>query len=101
MSFRKKRYLVYSILTIFIMVLPFVTINENHIIFLSFDKLQFHILGIAFNVNEFYVMPFLLIFLFIGIFALTSIFGRIIFVTFASLALRITSSISLRNSSEY
>ena len=77
MSFRKKRYLVYSILTIFIMVLPFVTINENHILLLSFDKLQFHILGIAFNVNEFYVMPFLLIFLFIGIFALTSIFGRI------------------------
>ena len=77
MSYRKKRYLGYALLTTFIMVLPFITINENHILLLSFDKLQFHILGIAFNVNEFYVMPFLLIFLFIGIFALTSIFGRI------------------------
>lgn len=77
MSYRKKRYLVYTLLTTFIMVLPFITINENHILLLSFDKLQFHILGIAFNVNEFYVMPFLLMFLFIGIFALTSMFGRI------------------------
>ena len=77
MSYRKKRYLVYTILTTFIMVVPFITINENHILLLSFDKLQFHILGVSFNVGELYVMPFLLMFLFIGIFTLTSIFGRI------------------------
>ena len=77
MPYAKKRYLVYVILTIIIMVIPFITINENHLLLLSFDKLQFHILGVVFNVNELYVMPFLLMFLFIGIFALTSMFGRI------------------------
>lgn len=77
MSYSKKRYFVYTILTLVIMLIPFIKINDNHILLLSFDKLQFHFLGLVFNVSELYVMPFLLMFLFIGIFALTSIFGRI------------------------
>ena len=77
MTYSKKRYLTYLLLTLFIMLIPFITINNNHILLLSFDKLQFHFLGLVFNVNELYVMPFLLMFLFIGIFALTSMFGRI------------------------
>ena len=77
MSYTKKRYLTYLLLTLFIMLIPFITINNNHILLLSFDKLQFHFFGLVFNVNELYIMPFLLIFLFIGIFALTSMFGRI------------------------
>jgi cytochrome c oxidase accessory protein FixG len=59
------------------MLIPFITINDNHLLLLSFDKLQFHFLGIVFNVSELYVMPFLLMFLFIGIFAITSMLGRI------------------------
>jgi cytochrome c oxidase accessory protein FixG len=59
------------------MVLPFIKINDNHILLLSFDKLQFHFLGSVYSVSELYVMPFLLMFLFIGIFAMTSMFGRI------------------------
>ena len=77
MSYTKKRYLTYIFITVFTLVLPFITINGNHILLLSFDKLQFHILGFAYNVNELYVMPFLLMFLFIGIFAMTAIFGRV------------------------
>ena len=77
MSYSKKRYFVYSVLTLFIMVIPFITINDNHLLLLSFDKLQFHFLGSVYSVSELYVMPFLLMFLFIGIFAMTSIFGRI------------------------
>ncbi|MBL3519055.1 cytochrome c oxidase accessory protein CcoG [Arcobacter lanthieri] len=77
MSYAKKRYFVYLAITLVVMIIPFITINENHILLLSFDKLQFHFLGVAYNVNELYVMPFLLMFLFIGIFALTSILGRI------------------------
>ena len=77
MSYSKKRYFVYSVLTLFIMVIPFITINDNHLLLLSFDKLQFHFLGSVYSVSELYVMPFLLMFLFIGIFALTSMFGRI------------------------
>ena len=77
MSYSKKRYLIYFFITIFVMITPFITINENHLLLLSFERLQFHFLGVAYNVNELYVMPFLLMFLFIGIFAMTSIWGRV------------------------
>jgi len=77
MSYTKKRYLTYLFITAFTLVLPFITIDGNHMLLLSFDKLQFHILGFVYNVNELYVMPFLLMFLFIGIFAMTTIFGRV------------------------
>ena len=77
MSYSKKRYLIYFFITIFVMITPFITINDNHLLLLSFERLQFHFLGVAYNVNELYVMPFLLMFLFIGIFAMTSIWGRV------------------------
>lgn len=77
MAYSKRRYLVYTLITIFVLISPFITINENHLLLLSFERLQFHFLGIVFNVSELYVMPFLLMFLFIGIFAMTSILGRI------------------------
>jgi len=77
MSYSHKRYYTYATITLLVFIIPFVTINGNHLLLLSFDKMQFHFLGFAFNMNELYVMPFLLMFLFIGIFAMTSIFGRI------------------------
>ncbi len=77
MTYTKKRYLVYLISTISIMTIPFIKINDNHLLLLSFEKLEFHFLGLAFSVSELYVMPFLLMFLFIGIFAMTSMLGRI------------------------
>lgn len=77
MTYSHKRYYTYAIITLLVFNLPFITINGNHLLLLSFDKLQFHFLGFAFNVNELYVMPFLLMFLFIGIFAMTSMFGRV------------------------
>jgi len=77
MSYSKKRYLVYACITAFTLILPFITIDGNHMLLLSFDKLQFHLLGFVYNVNELYVMPFLLMFLFIGIFAMTTLFGRV------------------------
>lgn len=77
MGYTKKRYIGYILITLFIMGLPFITINGNHILLLSFEKLEFHFLGFSFDVNELFVMPFLLMFLFIGIFALTSMFGRV------------------------
>lgn len=76
MSYTKKRYLTYAFITLFTLVVPFITINGNHLLLLSFDKFQFHFLGFAFTASELYIMPFLLIILFIGIFATTSILGR-------------------------
>ena len=77
MTYSHKRYYTYATITLMVFILPFITINGNHMLLLSFDKMQFHFVGFAFNMNELYVMPFLLMFLFIGIFAMTSMFGRI------------------------
>ncbi|MCD6258223.1 MAG: cytochrome c oxidase accessory protein CcoG [Helicobacteraceae bacterium] len=77
MSNANKRYLIYAFITLFILVVPFVRINGNHLLLLSFEKFEFHFVGFAFSVSEFYVMPFLLMFLFIGIIATTSILGRV------------------------
>ncbi len=76
MSYATKRYWFYAFVTLLTFVMPFITVNDNHLLLLSFEKLQFHFMGLAYDVNEFYIMPFLLMFFFIGIFALTSIMGR-------------------------
>ncbi len=74
--YRIKRYYAYALATIFALVIPFITINGNHLFLLSFDKKQFHLMGVAFDMQELYLMPFLLMLLFLGIFAVTAIGGR-------------------------
>jgi cytochrome c oxidase accessory protein FixG len=76
MSYAKKRYITYAFITLLILIIPFITINGNHLLLLSFEKFEFHIIGFVFSVSEFYVMPFLLMLLFIGIFAITAVLGR-------------------------
>jgi len=74
--FRIKRYWGYIVSTIIALTTPFVQIGGNQIFLLSFDKKQLHLMGIVFDMQELYMMPFLLMFLFIGIFAVTAIGGR-------------------------
>jgi len=74
--YRYKRYIMYISITILTLVIPFIPIDGNQLFLLSFDKKQLHLLGTAFDMQELYLMPFLLILLFLGIFALTSIGGR-------------------------
>ena len=75
-SYRIQRYYAYILATIVALVTPFITINGNHIFLLSFDKKQLHLMGTAFDMQELYMMPFLLMLLFLGIFAATAIGGR-------------------------
>ena len=75
-SFRIKRYYMYTFATIVSFAIPFIRINDNHIFLLSFDKKQLHLMGIAFDMQELYILPFLLMLLFLGIFAATAIGGR-------------------------
>lgn len=75
-SYRKKRYLVYGIASLVLFIFPFIKINGNQIFLLSFDHKQLHLLGIVFDIQEFYLMPFLLIMLFVGIFFITTLAGR-------------------------
>ncbi|MGB5791369.1 cytochrome c oxidase accessory protein CcoG [Poseidonibacter sp.] len=74
--FRIKRYYGYVMATIIALTLPFITIGSHHMFLLSFDKKQLHLLGTAFDMQELYLMPFLLMLLFLGIFAATSLGGR-------------------------
>jgi len=74
--YRIKRYWFYAAVTVIAMVMPWITINGNHLFLLSFDQKKLHLAGIAFDMQELYLMPFLLMLLFLGIFAVTAVGGR-------------------------
>ncbi len=76
-QYAKKRYVTYIILTIISLGLPFIKIGGNHFFLLSFDKKQLHLFFTAFDMQELYLMPFLLIMLFLGIFFMTTLGGRV------------------------
>ena len=74
--YRIKRYWAYIAATIVAIGTPFIQIGGNQVFLLSFDKKQLHLMGVAFDMQELYMMPFLLMLLFLGIFAVTAIGGR-------------------------
>jgi cytochrome c oxidase accessory protein FixG len=74
---RIKRYYTYAIATIVSLVLPWITVNGNHLFLLSFDKMKLHLAFIQFDMQELYLMPFLLMLLFISIFGMTVVGGRV------------------------
>lgn len=74
--YRIKRYWVYAAATVVALVMPWITINGNHLFLLSFDQKKLHLAGVAFDMQELYLMPFLLMLLFLGIFAVTAVGGR-------------------------
>ncbi len=71
-----KRYWGYVAATIIALVLPWIKVNGNHFFLLNFDHKQLHFFFVRFDMQELYIMPFLLMILFIGIFALTAFAGR-------------------------
>jgi len=73
---RFKRYFVYALITMLLFI-PFVEINGNHLFLLSFDKLQLHLAFVKFDMQELYLMPFLLMIMFLGIFGMTVMGGRV------------------------
>ena len=74
--YRIKRYWAYIAISIIALVLPWIKINGNHFFLLNFDHKQLHFLFTRFDMQELYIMPFLLMMLFLGIFALTAFAGR-------------------------
>ncbi|MRJ02295.1 MAG: cytochrome c oxidase accessory protein CcoG [Epsilonproteobacteria bacterium] len=75
--YRYKRYLFFGIVTIIALVLPWIKINGNHFFLLNFDKMQLHLFFVRFDMQELYLMPFLLWILFFGIFFITTLGGRV------------------------
>ena len=74
---RYKRYYSYIVATIVSLVLPWIVINGNHFFLLSFDKMKLHLAFVQFDMQELYLMPFLLMLLFLGIFGMTVVGGRV------------------------
>ncbi|MWV61466.1 cytochrome c oxidase accessory protein CcoG [Helicobacter saguini] len=79
LHFHRKRYFVYAIITIVVMIMPFIRLGDggHHLFLLSFDHKVLHLGGVEYSIQEFYVMPFMLIILFVGIFLMTSMGGRV------------------------
>ncbi len=76
-SWRITRYYFFIALTAFFLILPWITVNGNHFFLLSFDKLKLHLMFVQFDMQEMYLMPFLLMLMFIGIFGMTVLGGRV------------------------
>jgi len=74
---RIKRYYAYVIATVVSLVLPWIQVDGNHFFLLSFDKLKLHLAFIQYDMQELYLMPFLLMLMFIGIFGMTVMGGRV------------------------
>ncbi|MDQ7060188.1 MAG: cytochrome c oxidase accessory protein CcoG [Sulfurimonas sp.] len=74
---RIMRYYVYAFATITMLSLPWIVIDGNHMFLLSFDKLKLHLAFIQFDMQELYLMPFLLMLLFLGVFGMTVVGGRV------------------------
>jgi len=74
---RIKRYYVYVLATIVSLALPWIVIDGNHFFLLSFDNMQLHLAFVKFDMQELYLMPFLLMLMFLGIFGMTVMGGRV------------------------
>ena len=76
-AWRIKRYYAYVVATVVSLVLPWIVVNGNHFFLLSFDKMKLHLAFVQFDMQELYLMPFLLMLLFLGIFGMTVVGGRV------------------------
>jgi len=73
---RPKRYMFYIFATVVALVLPWIKVGGNHFFLLSFDKMKLHLAFVQFDMQELYLMPFVLMILFISIFGMTVFGGR-------------------------
>jgi cytochrome c oxidase accessory protein FixG len=76
LSFRYKRNVFFVFVALFTWFIPWVIVDGNHFFLLSFDHKKLDLFFISFSMQELYMLPFILMILFIGIFGLTLVAGR-------------------------
>jgi cytochrome c oxidase accessory protein FixG len=76
-SWREYRYIFFIIVTASVLIIPWIKINDSYFFLLSFDNLKLHLGFIQYDMQELYLLPFLLMILFIGIFGMTVMGGRV------------------------
>ena len=74
---RIKRYYVYILATVVAVGLPWIHINGHQFFMLSFDKMKLDLAFVEFDMQQLYLMPFLLMLMFITIFGMTVMGGRV------------------------
>lgn len=77
LSYAKRRYIFFACITLFVFILPFIRVNDAQLFLLSFDKSRVDLFFTKFDMQELYLLPFLFIILFLSIFFLTTLAGRI------------------------
>lgn len=77
LTYAKRRYIFFACITLFVFILPFIRINDAQLFLLSFDKSRVDLFFTKFDMQELYLLPFLFITLFLTIFFLTTLAGRI------------------------
>ena len=77
LSYAKRRYIFFACITLFVFILPFIRINDAQLFLLSFDKSRVDLFFTKFDMQELYLLPFLFITLFLSIFFLTTLAGRV------------------------
>ena len=77
LSYAKRRYIFFACITLIVFILPFIRINDAQLFLLSFDKSRVDLFFTKFDMQELYLMPFLFITLFLTIFFLTTLAGRV------------------------
>ena len=76
-TYAKRRYIFFACITLFVFIFPFIRINDAQLFLLSFDKSRVDLFFTKFDMQELYLMPFLFITLFLTIFFLTTLAGRV------------------------
>ncbi|WQV06738.1 cytochrome c oxidase accessory protein CcoG [Helicobacter pylori] len=76
-SFRLKRYIGFVLISLALLITPFIRIDGAHLFLISFEHKQLHFLGKIFSAEELQILPFMVILLFIGIFFITTRLGRV------------------------
>ena len=76
-TYAKRRYIFFACITLFVFILPFIRINDAQLFLLSFDKSRVDLFFTKFDMQELYLLPFLFITLFLTIFFLTTLAGRV------------------------
>ena len=77
LSYAKRRYIFFACITLVVFILPFIRINDAQLFLLSFDKSRVDLFFTKFDMQELYLLPFLFITLFLTIFFLTTLAGRV------------------------
>ena len=77
LTYAKRRYIFFACITLIVFILPFIRINDAQLFLLTFDKSRVDLFFTKFDMQELYLMPFLFITLFLTIFFLTTLAGRV------------------------